>query len=152
VSNALSPVHHQNTDVHPSDKLEWQTWGGGGLGDPLTRPAETVAIEVRRRLVTIAGAEKNYGVVINPTTLQVDEVATETLRADVERAEAGKEAPLYDRGGSMAQLVEACKEETGFEPPRPQWEEECYGPHVAIPYVKEWYAKAGELGYGMWDV
>jgi 5-oxoprolinase (ATP-hydrolysing) len=100
VSNALSPVHHQNTDVHPSDKLEWQTWGGGGLGDPLTRPAETVAIEVRRRLVTIAGAEKNYGVVINPTTLQVDEVATETLRADVERAEAGKEAPLYDRGGS----------------------------------------------------
>lgn len=139
-------------DFCASDKLEWQTWGGGGLGDPLTRPAETVALEVKRKLVTIEGAKANYGIVLNPTTLEVDDAATETLRADVERAEAGKEAPLYDRGGGMKQLVEACKAETGFEPPVPQWEEECYGPHVAIPYVKEWYAKAREVGYGIWDV
>lgn len=26
--------------VSPGDPLEWITWGGGGLGDPLTRPPE----------------------------------------------------------------------------------------------------------------
>lgn len=139
--------------VQPGDLLEWSTWGGGGLGDPLTRPAEIVALEVRRRLVTIAGAKDNYGVVVNPETLEVDVSATETLRADIEQAEAGKEAPLYDRGGTMEELIASCKEETGFEPPTPQWdEEEIYGPHCALPYVKEWYAKGKEVGYKVWDV
>ncbi|KAK5117031.1 hypothetical protein LTR62_006752 [Meristemomyces frigidus] len=138
--------------VKVGDLLEWQTWGGGGLGDPLTRPASTVALEVRRKLVTMAGAKTKYGVIVNPETLEVDELATETLRADVEKAEAGKEAPLYARGGRIEELVARCKEETGFEAPRPQWEEEVYGPHVAVPYVQEWYKKGRELGYGMWDV
>ena len=47
-----------------SDLLEWQTWGGGGLGDPLTRPAESVALEVKRKLVTVDGAKSNYGVIV----------------------------------------------------------------------------------------
>lgn len=66
-----------------SDLLEWQTWGGGGLRDPLMRPATTVALEVKRKLVTVQGAKTNYGVVINGETLELDEAATETLRADV---------------------------------------------------------------------
>jgi 5-oxoprolinase (ATP-hydrolysing) len=33
--------------VGPGDLLVWITWGDGGLGDPLTRPAEKVALEVR---------------------------------------------------------------------------------------------------------
>ena len=135
-----------------SDLLEWQTWGGGGLGDPLTRPAETVALEVRRKLVTIAGAKANYGVIVNPETLDVDEVATETIRADIEKAEAGAPLALYDRGGTMAELVKRCKEETGFDPPIPQWEDEIYGPHVALEYVQDWYAKGREVGYDVWQV
>ncbi|KAK1060148.1 hypothetical protein LTR74_012066 [Friedmanniomyces endolithicus] len=138
--------------VKPGDLLEWQTWGGGGLGDPFTRIPELVALEVRRKLVTVEGAKANYGVIINPSTLELDEMATETLRADAEKAEAGKEMPLYDRGGTMEELVRNCKEETGFEPPTPQWDEEIYGPHVALPYVKEWYAHGREVGYKMWDV
>jgi 5-oxoprolinase (ATP-hydrolysing) len=132
--------------------LEWQTWGGGGLGDPLTRPAETVALEVKRKLVTVEGAKANYGVLVHPSTLELDIAGTETLRADLERAEAGQEAPLYDRGGNIEDLVNACKEETGFEAPRPQWEDEIYGPHVALPYVREWYEKGRRVGYRMWDV
>ncbi|KAF2163831.1 hypothetical protein M409DRAFT_68373 [Zasmidium cellare ATCC 36951] len=152
-SRTLLPSKCDHVKVSPGDLLEWQTWGGGGLGDPLTRPAETVALEVRRRLVTIAGAKENYGVIIQPETLEVDVAATETLRADVERAEAGKgDVPLYDRGGTMDELIARCKEETGFEPPTPQWEEEIYGPHCALPYVKEWYAKGREVGYKMWGV
>lgn len=140
------------TLIPSSDLLEWQTWGGGGLGDPLTRPAETVALEVRRKLVTVAGAKANYGVVVNPETLEVEEAATETFRADIEKAEAGRSLPLYDRGGTMAELVKNCKAETGFEPPAPQWEEDIYGPHVALPYVKEWYSKGREIGHDMWGV
>lgn len=134
-----------------SDLLEWQTWGGGGLGDPLTRPAESVALEVKRKLVTIEGAKVNYGVIIDPTSLELDNVATETWRADIEMAEAGKEAPLYDRGGTIAELVAKCKEETGFDPPIPQWEDEIYGPHVALQYVQDWYKKGKAIGYKMWD-
>ncbi|KAK5114575.1 hypothetical protein LTR85_010152 [Meristemomyces frigidus] len=138
--------------VKPGDLLEWQTWGGGGLGDPWTRPAESVALEVRRKLVTVEGAKANYSVIIDPETLEVDEVGTETLRADIEKAECGREGPLYERGGTMEELVKACKSETGFEPPQPQWEEEIYGPHVALPYVQDWYKKAREIGYKIWDV
>lgn len=135
-----------------SDLLEWQTWGGGGLGDPLTRPAETVALEVKRKLVTVEGAKANYGVIVSGNTLELDEVGTETLRADIERAEAGREAPLYDRGGSMDELISSCKAETGFLPPNPQWQEEIYGPHVALPYVQEWYRKGRDVGYKIWEV
>jgi 5-oxoprolinase (ATP-hydrolysing) len=37
-----------------------------------------------------------------------------------------------------------CKEETGLEPPTAPWEKDPYGPHVALPYVKEWYKKMRE--------
>lgn len=134
-----------------SDLLEWQTWGGGGLGDPLMRPATTVALEVKRKLVTVQGAKTNYGVVIDEETLDLDEAATETLRADIERAEAGKEAPLYDRGGTMQELVAKCKEETGFEPPVPQWQDDVYGPHVGLEYVQDWYRRGRETGYKIWE-
>lgn len=132
--------------------MEWQTWGGGGLGDPLTRPAETVALEVQRKLVTVTGAKSNYGVIVNPETLELDGVATETLRADIEKAEEGKEAPLYDRGGTMEELVKKCIAETGMEAPKPQWEETIYGPHVGVKYVQDWYKRGKEVGYKMWDV
>lgn len=134
------------------DLLEWHTWGGGGLGDPLTRPAETVALEVRRKLVTIEGAKTNYGVVIDPETLQVDNSKTEILRADIEKAEEGKPVALYDRGGTIAELVASCEKETGFPAPKPQWEDVLYGPHVALDYVKDWYKSGKEIGYEMWDV
>lgn len=138
--------------VKVGDVLEWQTWGGGGLGDPLTRPAETVALEVRRKLVTIEGAKANYGVVINPLTVELDVASTEMLRADIEKAEAGKQAPLYDRGGTVAELVASCKKETGLDAPCPQWDEEIYGPHVALAYVQEWYRKGREMGYEVWGI
>ena len=151
--NAPSTQTLRHADHDHRDLLEWQTWGGGGLGDPLTRPAESVALEVKRKLVTVEGAKANYGVIINPSTLELDGTATEILRADIEKAEAGQEAPLYDRGGSISELVARCKEETGFDPPVPQWEDESiYGPHCNMKYVQDWYKKGREMGYKIWDV
>ena len=56
-----------------------------------------------------------------------------------------------DRGGTLRELIAACAAETGLPPPRPQWERDPYGPHVALPYVKEWYRKMREGGLEVWD-
>ena len=146
------------------DVLEWITWGGGGLGDPLTRPPSIVAQEVHRRLVSVAGAANNYGVVVN-RNFSVNEGATTELRRvmreqrtiknkskyHVNGNREGSDDVGYDRGGTMCELVKMCKEDTGLEPPRPQWEKDPYGPHTGLPYVNEWYRKMREGGLGAWD-
>ncbi len=55
--------------------------GGGGYGDPLERPAERVAEEVRDGLVSVEAARRDYGVVVDPVTLGLDLAATRALRA-----------------------------------------------------------------------
>ena len=49
--------------VAAGDLLYFDTWGGGGWGDPLQRPAERVLFDVDAGLVTVEGA-RSYGVVI----------------------------------------------------------------------------------------
>ncbi|KAE8369189.1 Hydantoinase B/oxoprolinase-domain-containing protein [Aspergillus caelatus] len=132
--------------VDPDDLLEWVTWGGGGLGDPLTRPAEKVALEIRRRLVTVDGARNNYGVVVNPDDLSVCEEETVALRKSMKEArDALGQTPEYDRGGSMEELRESCLRETGLPAPSPQWELDPYGPHVRLPYVRDWFTRMKEV-------
>lgn len=123
-----------------------------------------MALEVRRKLVSVQGAKDNYAVCINPSTLELDVAQTEILRADMETtcssssandandAANTSSARLYNRGGTLAEIAAKCLEETGFEAPVPQWEEEVYGPHVALPYVREWYRRGKEVGYEMWGV
>ncbi|KAF7131361.1 hypothetical protein CNMCM5793_004532 [Aspergillus hiratsukae] len=131
--------------VDPDDLLEWVTWGGGGLGGPLTRPAEKVALEVRRRLVTIQGAYENYGVVVDPGDLSVREEETAALRKSMMAARAAASKTLqYDKKGTIEELTASCLKETGLPAPRPQWELEPYGPHLSLPCVKDWYARMKE--------
>ena len=54
--------------------------GGGGYGDPRERPLEQVAADVRNGFVSTAKAREDYGVVIDPTTFEVDLAATRRLR------------------------------------------------------------------------
>ncbi|KAB8225776.1 Hydantoinase/oxoprolinase-domain-containing protein [Aspergillus novoparasiticus] len=132
--------------VGPDDLLEWVTWGGGGLGDPLARPAEKVALEVRRRLVTIDGARNNYGVVVNSDDLSVCEEKTVALRKSMKDARnVPGQVPEYDRGGSMQELRDLCLRETGLPAPSPQWELDPYGPHVRLPYVRDWFTRMKEV-------
>ncbi|OAL04554.1 hypothetical protein IQ06DRAFT_323605 [Phaeosphaeriaceae sp. SRC1lsM3a] len=136
--------------VYPGDVLEWITWGGGGLGDPLTRPATIVAQEVHRRLVTVSGAAKNYGVVVRPSDFTVNEGATNELRQKM-KEDRKIDMEGYNRGGNIDELMAACVEETGLKPPRPQWEKDPYGPHVGLPYVKNWYEKMRKEGMSGWN-
>lgn len=67
----------------PGDVILIQGPGAGGYGDPLERPAETVATDVRRGFVSAESAREAYGVVLAGGG--VDEAATAKLRGELAR-------------------------------------------------------------------
>ena len=99
--------------VEPGDLLYFDTWGGGGWGDPLKRPSEQVGFDVVAGLVSVDGARR-YGVVCNEEG-EVDEAATEKLRTDM-AAERG-DTSLFDFGGTLDELKARCESETGLPAP-----------------------------------
>ena len=99
--------------VEQGDLLRFQTWGGGGWGDPLSRDPALVAADVDRGLVTRDGARR-YGVVLGDD-LRVDLKATQALRDQMAQARGGYQ--MFDFGGSIEELKARCKQETGFDPP-----------------------------------
>lgn len=54
--------------------------GGGGYGDPRERPVERVVDDVLDGVLSVEAAREDYGVVIDPATLALDETATRRLR------------------------------------------------------------------------
>ncbi len=54
--------------------------GGGGYGDPLERPVSKVVEDVRNEVVSVRSAREDYGVAIDPATLEVDQDATRRKR------------------------------------------------------------------------
>ena len=95
----------------PGDLLVFETWGGGGWGDPYARDPEKVARDVRRGLVSAAGADR-FGVALTADN-RVDEAATAALRA----ARREFVATVFNRGGSIEELKARCETETGLPPP-----------------------------------
>lgn len=76
----------QNVDwgVFPlmgEDALYVRWNGGGGYGDPLLRPPEEVAHDVREGLTSARFAQTVYGVVMDPGTGEPDQALTEGKRA-----------------------------------------------------------------------
>ncbi len=112
-SEEIMPSKADRIVVKAGDLLYFDTWGGGGWGDPYDRDADAVAKDVDRGLVTMEGA-KRYGVVLNED-LTVDEAATTALRKKL-KDERGP-VSIFDRGGSTEELKARCLEETGLEPP-----------------------------------
>ena len=76
--------------IKPGDRITNMNPGGGGYGDPMDRAVEKVVSDIRNGLVSIKGAQQDYGIIIaDPEKLTVDRRATETLRA-TRRARAVK--------------------------------------------------------------
>ena len=50
------------------------TGGGGGFGNPLERDPERVVADIRDGYVSVDAAARDYGVVIDPETLEVVEL------------------------------------------------------------------------------
>jgi N-methylhydantoinase B len=102
-SERVLPGQGDGVQVKRGDVLRFETCGGGGWGDPLTRDAMRVRQDVARGFVTARGARDDYGVVVDPVTLEIDKQAT-----DEERARRAGSAALIDRG-------------PGFEEAEAQW-------------------------------
>jgi N-methylhydantoinase B len=75
----LKPLSDNNR-LHKGDLLRVMTSGGGGWGHPFDRPAAKVQEDVLDGFVAYESARKDYGVVLDPQTLEVDEVETAKLR------------------------------------------------------------------------
>ena len=79
--------------LRPDQRVQLNLPGGGGFGDPLDRDPAMVLADVVEGYVSVAGAERDYGVVIRytgaaermvrlPEDYQIDEDATEALRSE----------------------------------------------------------------------
>jgi N-methylhydantoinase B len=107
------PSKCENIEVQKGDLLYFNTWGGGGWGDPYIRDAELVRQDVERGLVSAEGA-KRYGVVMNSDG-SVDTPATEKLRQALS-SERG-EPEMFNFGGTIEEIKARCLEETHLPPP-----------------------------------
>ena len=61
------------------------TAGGGGWGDPLDRDPERVRWDVIEEHISITAAREEYGVVLDPDTLEIDSRETARLRAELRK-------------------------------------------------------------------
>ena len=110
------PAKAEGIKVKAGDLLYFNTWGGGGWGDPYQRDPELVRQDVQRRLVTAEGAQR-YGVVITADG-SVDNAATQALRSE-RVAARGDDIPLFNRGGTVEELRARCEQETHLPAPTP---------------------------------
>ena len=114
------PSKCDNIKVAKGDLVIFDTWGGGGWGDPLERDPTAVGTDVLKGLVTQGGARR-YGVVCDARG-RVDQAATEALRKEM-AAQRGPIDEVFNRGGTLEEIKARCLEETGLPAPRtPVWE------------------------------
>ena len=107
------PAKVEGIKVKEGDVLYFNTWGGGGWGDPYARDPELVRTDVARGLVTPEGARR-YGVVITDNH-SVDAAATASLRATL--VAERDDIPLFNRGGTIEELRSRCEAETHLAAP-----------------------------------
>jgi N-methylhydantoinase B len=85
------------------DRVRLVTPGGGGWGDPLEREPDAVRVDVERRLISPQSAARDYGVVMDAVSLQVDPFATEKLRRQI--AKDRGPVKMIDRGPYAETLI-----------------------------------------------
>jgi N-methylhydantoinase B len=111
-SQQILPAKCDGVEVKKGDLLYFNTWGGGGWGDPFLRDCNRVLDDVNRGLVSIEGA-KRYGVVIVDGV--VDQQQTTSLRATLTEKRGATQ--LFDFGGTIEEIKARCLEETGLPAP-----------------------------------
>jgi len=109
----ILPAKCDGVAVKEGDLLYFNTWGGGGWGDPFLRDCNNVLDDVNRDLVSIEGA-KRYGVVIVDGV--VDQQQTTLLRAILTEKRGATQ--LFDFGGTIEEIKARCLEETGLPAPK----------------------------------
>jgi N-methylhydantoinase B len=79
------PTRYADYPLKEGDIFLLDSPGGGGYGDPLSRPAERVLADVREGFVSVEAAARDYGVVLKRagSNFVVDAAATRARRAKV---------------------------------------------------------------------
>ena len=74
------PLKSKGMDyLNAGDVVSLRLPGAGGYGDPAERDHDALLADVRDGKVSLESARQDYGVVINPDTLTIDEAATAAL-------------------------------------------------------------------------
>ena len=68
-------------DVPAETIVAQEAGGGGGYGNPYERPIETVQKEVKNGIISNQNAKDIYGVVLDPTTFEINTEETKKLRS-----------------------------------------------------------------------
>lgn len=108
----ILPAKCDGVEVKKGDLLYFNTWGGGGWGDPFLRDCNSVLEDVNRGLVSVEGA-KRYGVIIVDGSVDVQQ--TTTLRSALTEKRGATQ--LFDFGGTIEEIKARCLEETGLPAP-----------------------------------
>jgi N-methylhydantoinase B len=82
----------------PGDRMTFMLSGGGGYGDPLDRDPNRVLDDVLAGLVSIEKAFEDYGVVIDPQTLEINVPATTAQRTRRSQQVSAVSAPRKKMG------------------------------------------------------
>ena len=83
-------MHSKASDtVQPGDVVSFQQSGAGGYGPPWERDPRAVLHDVVEDYVSIEGARRDYGVVIDGATMTVDDAATRDARAAMRQVGSG---------------------------------------------------------------
>ena len=69
--------------LEPGERIRTCSAGGGAVGPAWRRSPDLVLEDVIDRKVSIPGALAEYGVVIKPDVMEVDEGATKQARAEI---------------------------------------------------------------------
>jgi N-methylhydantoinase B len=77
----MSPLKLKARAIAAGTLVRTMTGGGGGYGASKERPPLEVLADVIDGYVTVDGARRDYGVVIDPERLAVDEAATQAERS-----------------------------------------------------------------------
>jgi|TARA_B110000003_G_scaffold56737_2_gene56837 N-methylhydantoinase B len=107
------PAKCEGVDVKEGDTLYFNTWGGGGWGDPFAREPALVEHDYLRGLVSASGANR-YGVVLDEKG-KINQDATDRLRSKM-RQDRG-DVELFNFGGTIDEIKARSMEETYLEPP-----------------------------------
>jgi N-methylhydantoinase B len=92
-------IHSKASDTFAyGDVISFQQPGAGGYGPPEERDPQAVRRDVVEGYVSLDGARRDYGVVLDPRTLTVDETATRAARAAMRSPEP---PPVVSRLGPL---------------------------------------------------
>jgi N-methylhydantoinase B len=92
---------------------------GGGYGDPLDRDVEQVKDDLRDGFISAFVASEVYGVVINPSTYEINYKATERVRKKKKKQKVKKEVTVPDPGSAnyIEKLYKPGDKVVYLEPP-----------------------------------